>query len=156
MRILTNPFRDLFRLLFAALYVAATVAVLVSANKGTIIGGKMSKPKSREEIEEKRLEIDTIRHREFEVIPTDLFKRGQLAGAQQALWWVLGMGLEPVRAILSDAEILQMRRSPQFPGLEPVEPLVECDCGMGDASMPELHADDCAINVALLDSHKRT
>lgn len=122
----------------------------------------MSKCKSQNEIEQKRLEIDAIRRREFEVIPGDPFKRGQLAGAQQALWWILGLGMDPVRAILNDEEIVSLKQSPQFPGIEPVGPLVEmeveeadlppCDCGMGDGSMPELHPDDCAISLALVDS----
>jgi len=30
----------------------------------------------------------------------------------------------------------------------PQSELPLCDCGMGDGSMPELHADDCAINAA--------
>lgn len=117
---------------------------------GLMIGGSM---KSQGEIEEKRLEIDSIRRREYEVIPTNLFKRGQLAGAQQVLWWILEKGMEPVRAILSDTEIALMKEEPTFPGLEPLVPIVEaddlplCDCGMGDASMPELHADDCAVNA---------
>lgn len=106
--------------------------------------------KSQEEVEAKRLEIDALRRREHEIIPDNLFKRGELAGAQQVLWWLMGIGMEPIRAILSDMEIEQMRETPTSLGLEPVEPIADdlplCDCGMGDGSMPELHADDCAIN----------
>jgi hypothetical protein len=100
--------------------------------------------KSQQEIEEKRLEIDALRRREYEVIPDNLFKRGQLAGAQQVLWWLLGLGMEPVQAILSDAEIAQMKEEPILPIVE--IDLPPCDCGIGDGSIPELHADDCAIN----------
>jgi len=110
--------------------------------------------KSQKEIEKKCLEIDSIRRREALII-SDPFKRGQLAGAQQVLWWILEKGMEPVRAILSDAEIWLLREDLALPGLEPVEPIVAaethdsplCDCGMGDGSMPELHADNCAVNA---------
>jgi hypothetical protein len=81
--------------------------------------------KTQQEIEKKRLEIDTLRRREFEIIPSNQFKRGQLAGAQQVLWWLVGLGMEPIRAILSDAEIALMKEEPTFPGLEPLEPIIE-------------------------------
>ena len=56
------------------------------------------------EIEAKRREIDAIRSVEKN-LPVEHFTRGQLAGAQQALYWVLDIGMEPVRAILSDAQL---------------------------------------------------
>jgi len=87
----------------------------------------MSEHKSQKEIEAKRLEIDNMRRREFEIIPDALFKRGQLAGAQQALWWVLGLAADPVRAILNDTEIALLKDEPTFPGIEPVGPLVEAE-----------------------------
>jgi len=98
----------------------------------------MSEHKSQKDIEEKRLEIDTIRRREFEVIPGDPFKRGQLAGVQQALWWALGLGMDPVRAILNDEEIVLLKQSPQFPGIEPVGPLVEMETPEPDEPPPIL------------------
>jgi len=64
--------------------------------------------RSEKEVEEMRLEIDRIRRREREVI-SDPFKRGQLSGAQQVLWWLVGGGLDPVRAFLSDEEIWLLR-----------------------------------------------
>jgi len=90
----------------------------------------MSEYKNQEEIEEKRLQIDRIRRGELEIL-TDPFKRGQLAGAQQALWWILGIGMDPVKAILSDAEIALLEDEPTLPGLEPVEPIVETEDNEG-------------------------
>lgn len=69
----------------------------------------MGEPRSEKELMVKRLEIDGIRRREFEVV-LDNFRRGQLAGAQQALWWALGLGMDPVRVILNDAEIALLKR----------------------------------------------
>lgn len=60
------------------------------------------------EIEAKRREVDTIRSVEKQ-LPADYFTRGQLAGAQQALYWVLEIGMEPVRAILDDVQLEKLR-----------------------------------------------
>lgn len=64
--------------------------------------------KSKDELQQKRAEIDAIRRVGHEAGLGE-FTRGQLAGAQQALWWTLGLGLEPVRAILSDEEVAALK-----------------------------------------------
>ena len=64
------------------------------------------KPITQEAIVSKRAEIDAIRRVEID-LELDAFKRGQLSGAQQTLYWLTGDGLEPVRAFLTDEELAQ-------------------------------------------------
>lgn len=67
----------------------------------------------------------------------DAFTCGQLAGAQQVLWWMYGCGMEPMRAILDDAQLEIIRGF--------------CACGMGDGSLPELHDEYCPVHWAAAD-----
>lgn len=60
------------------------------------------------EIEAKRREIDAIRRIETH-LATDAFTLGHLAGIQQALCWILGVGMEPISATLTQAQHKRMR-----------------------------------------------
>ena len=68
--------------------------------------------KDKDEITKKRLEIDAIRRVEKEA-DLDPFTRGQLAGAQQALYWMLEVGMDPIRAILSDSQMASIEAAEQ-------------------------------------------
>ena len=57
------------------------------------------------ELEHKRRQIDAIRRLERDLPGMDAFRRGQLSGAQQTLYWATGQGMEPVRTILTDEQI---------------------------------------------------
>lgn len=64
----------------------------------------MTEDMTKKPITQKYVEVTKLRESEA-VLGLSEFQRGQLAGAQQALAWI-GMGcLEPVRAILTDAQI---------------------------------------------------
>ena len=72
-------------------------------------------PITQEAIESKLAEINAIRRVEYD-IRLSAFKRGQLSGAQQALYWQVGQGLDPIRAFLTDEELAQTQ-----PGETPPE-----------------------------------
>ena len=61
--------------------------------------------RSEKEVTEKLHQVNKIRHVVEKDVIHDLFRRGQLSGAQQALAWILEEGMEPVRAILIDEEL---------------------------------------------------
>ena len=60
---------------------------------------KMTRMKKPDEIRPKRREVDAYRTVETEV-RLGAFTQGKLAGVQQALWWVCGIGMDPVEATL--------------------------------------------------------
>ena len=60
-----------------------------------------------QEARQKLHEVNLIRTAEH-TLGLDEFQRGQLAGVQQALAWLANGMMEPVRAVLSDAQLDQV------------------------------------------------